>query len=115
MWILGAKWKGNSEAYIEVQFWRKTSTTENTYAKVNGTSVMVGTENDSEVCEYVLETPLAFQEGNILGYFQPKNEQSEPDLYLEKSGRITTYHQMVGGNVNSAVVFTIEGLRTRVG
>ena len=59
-WILGAKWKGNSQAYTEVQIWRKTSTTENTYAKVNGTSVMVGTENDSEVCEYVLETPLAF-------------------------------------------------------
>ena len=53
---------------------------------------------------YVLETPLAFQEGDILGYFQPKKEQSEPDLYLEKSDRITTYHQMVGGNVNSAVV-----------
>ena len=107
-WIFGAKWEGKMPAHTELQIWRRNSTTENTYTKVNGTIIMVNTKNNSKVYEYMLEAPLAFQEGDILGYFQPENKKSELDLYLEKSGRITTYHQMVMGNVNDAEVFTIN-------
>ena len=89
-WIVGAEWEGNDEAFTELQIWRGNST--NQYVKINGTSLMVGAENDSRVYEYLLDTPLAFQEGDNLGYFQPRKSKSELDLYLEKSGRITTYH-----------------------
>ena len=97
-WIFGAKWKGNSEAYTELQIWRRSSATDNTYTKVDGTTIMVGVRNNSQVYEYLLDTPLAFQEDDIFGYFQPKDGNSELDLYLEKSGRLTTYHKTVGDN-----------------
>ena len=94
-WIFGARWQGDDDAYTELQIWRKIS--DNQYMKVNGTSLIVGARNGSEVYEYELETPIAFQEGDILGYFQPKRGgKSQLDLYLEKSGRITTYHTMLG-------------------
>ena len=101
-WILGAMWKGNSQAHTELQIWRRNSSTENTYTKVNGTNIMVGTENDSKVYEYVLGTPLAFQEGDVLGYFQPKKDRSELDLYLEKSRRLTSYYMNVGNDVSES-------------
>ena len=108
-WIFGAKWEGNTPAHTELQIWRRNSATENTYRKVNGTIIMVNTKNDSEV--YVLETPLAFQEGDILGYFQPKKGKSELDLYLEKSGQITTHYMMVGNDVvtsTALLTFSID-------
>ena len=108
-WIFGAEWKKKFPAHTELQIWRRTSNTVKTYTKVNWTTVMVGTENNSKVYEYMLETPLVFQEGDILGYFQPEKEMSELNLYLEKSDRITTYHQMVESDVFDAeVVFTID-------
>ena len=88
-WIVGAEWRGNSDAYTELQIWRRSSGS--VYTKVNSTTIMVGTENDSQLYEYPLETPLAFQEGDILGYFQPDKDNSELDLYLEYSRRLTAY------------------------
>lgn len=95
-WIFGAKWMENSPAFTELQIWRRTSDTE--YTKVGNTTIMAGTENGSEIYEYQLHTPLAFQEGDILGYFQPRKQKSELDLYLENSERLTTYHIRLDNN-----------------
>ena len=72
--------------------------TENIFIKVNGTNLNVSTENNSQVYEYVLDFPLAFKEGDILGYFQPRKNRSEIDLYLENSKRLTTYFMRLGIN-----------------
>ena len=88
-WIIGARWRGNSNAYTELQIWRRSSGS--VYTKVGSTTIMVGAENDSQLYEYPLETPLAFQEGDILGYFQPNDRSSELDLYLENSRRLAAY------------------------
>lgn len=93
-WILGAKWSGESPAFTELQIWRKISATE--YTKIGNTTVMATSENDSEI--YQLDTSLAFQEGDILGYFQPREKKSQLDLYLEDSQRLTTYHVSLGND-----------------
>ena len=97
-WIFGAKWEGQSPAHTELQIWRKISTTGNTYIKVDGTIIIVGTQSSSEVYEYILETPLAFKEGDILGYFQPISNRSGINMYLEDSERLTTYYTSSGVN-----------------
>ena len=94
--IIGARWEGLSPAHTELQIWRKIS--ETTYTKVDGTTLMVGARNLSEVYEYVLETPLAFKEGDILGYFQPIRNRSQINLRLEESRRLTTYYTGLGVN-----------------
>ena len=109
-WIVGAERKrGNPEAYTELQIWRRTSKT-NQYMKVNGTSIMVSVKNDSEV--YEVEASLDFQEGDVLGYFQPKRSKSKLDLYLENSERITTYHTELGNNLTppaTGELFSTDG------
>ena len=90
-WIFGANWRGFSPALTEFQIWRSVSST--TYRKMSGTEVRVGGRNSSDMYEYQLQTSMEFQEGDILGYFQPIANRSQLDLYLEDSNRITTYHQ----------------------
>ena len=95
-WIIGAKWRNdnNPEGYIELQIWRWSSLDQ--YETVTSTLVMVDSENaDSEV--YELATSMDFQEGDLLGYFQPDKDNSRLDLYLENSGRITTHHDLLDG------------------
>ena len=84
-----------SDAYTELQIWRRSSGS--VYIKVGNTTIMVGTKNDSQLYEYPLETPLAFQEGDILGYFQPNNGKTELNLYLENSSSLATYYYDVMG------------------
>ena len=94
-WIFGAAWEDNPavEAHIELQIWRRSSGS--VYTKVGGTTVVGRRENDNQLYEYPLETPLAFQEGDILGYFQPEDDSSDLVLYLEYSRRLRGYHNIV--------------------
>ena len=72
-WIVGARWEDDNDAYTELQIWRMSS--DNEYIKIAGTNIIVGSENDSEV--YEIDNQLTFQEGDILGYFQPRRQDSE--------------------------------------
>ena len=92
-WIFGAAWRGLSDAYLELQVWRRI--TDVAYIKVGGTIIMVGAENGSQLYEYPLETPLTFQEGDIVGYFMPEDNISQLYLYLEYSDRLRGYRNTV--------------------
>ena len=98
-WIFAAEWQGNIDGYTELQIWRKTSTTDNVYTKVGATTIMV-TESSSEVYEYPVDPPLAFLEGDVLGYFQPYRDRSQIVVYVEKSDAVTvnTHRIDVGNN-----------------
>ena len=85
-WVFAADWEGNSLAYTELQIWRKRGS-RNVYDKVGGTTVRVRGRSNTEIYEYVVDPPLAFQEGDILGYFQPSRVRSQLNLYLEESER----------------------------
>lgn len=88
-WIIPARWLGNSEAYLQLQLWRNFSS--NNYFRVGATDVWVSGENSSQIYEILLDPPLAFQEGDIVGYFQPHSSIAQLNLYLEDSEIITTY------------------------
>ena len=92
-WIFGAQWQGQSPAHTELQIWRKSPTNDNMYNKIDGTTVVIGTKNISDIYEYPVDSPLAFQEGDILGYFQAIRNRSEIVLYLEQSYRISAYYE----------------------
>ena len=85
-WVFAANWEGNSLAHTELQIWRKRGN-RNVYDRVGSTTVRVSSRNITEVYEHVVNPPLAFQEGDILGYFQPYGGTSQLNLYLEESER----------------------------
>ena len=88
-WVAGARWKGNSGAFTELQIWRH-GVSLNQFFKVSSSVITSDHQKSSEL--YQLEISLPFQEGDVLGYFQPTSNITPLDLYLEDSVRITTFN-----------------------
>ena len=83
-WIVGAGTGGGSSPSSELQIWRRSGA--DSYTKVASTQLMAQSPiNNSNVYEYVLSSPLGFQEGDILGAYQTKNSSVVP-YYQESTG-----------------------------
>ena len=67
-WIVGGEWNGGRNN-PEVQIWRLSGGS--TYEKIHSTLVLVTNEENDQVYEVVVDPPLSFQHGDILGLFQP--------------------------------------------
>ena len=67
-WTFGARWQGNFPIYNELQIWRS-SVEDGSYTKVGSTTLVLD-ENPTRIYQYTLISPLPFQAGDILGYFQ---------------------------------------------
>uniref|UniRef100_A0A1X7SIH5 Uncharacterized protein n=1 Tax=Amphimedon queenslandica TaxID=400682 RepID=A0A1X7SIH5_AMPQE len=67
-WIFGGK-RINQEPleHIELQIWRKIG---NTYTKIGSSLVNANTMIDTNLYEFIPQTPLQFQEGDIFGIYQ---------------------------------------------
>ena len=83
-WTFGAEWYGNTGSYTELQIWRSSGNGLN-YTKVGRTTIKTerNTKNTTQLYEYPLSSPLSFQEGDILGYYQPPRSRSQLGLQLE--------------------------------
>ena len=81
----------------ELQIWRNTGGTSYTKAKF---SLLPFSTLVSNVAEYTLSTPLEFQEGDILGVYQPQvsksafvvyyQERDDPVIYQEGMNSLST-------------------------
>ena len=98
-WIVAAKWGEDPEAFLRLQTWTRASSVTNTYTRTGTTTVLVNAQISSEVYEIPLINPLAFRDGDIVGYFQPHTEIAQLNLYLEDSEIITTYRDNVDDEV----------------
>ena len=79
-WTFGAEWYGNTESYTELQIWR--SSGNRSYTKVGSTTIIADRHNPTGLYEYPLFGPVFFQEGDILGYYQPSISRSQLGLQL---------------------------------
>ena len=79
-WIFGARWNGYTDSFTELQIWR--SNGNGSYIKVGSTTIMTE-DNTTEIHEYPLSSPLPFQEGDILGFYQPADWKSQLGLLFE--------------------------------
>lgn len=99
-WILAAKWEGHNLTNTELQIWRLRG---GVYDKVGKTSIHVDGPSDNEVYEYVVDPPLDFRNGDILGYFQPDKDISQLNLYLENSELIPSFYLPLGDNDSTSM------------
>ena len=83
-WTFGAEWNGNNQSFTELQIWR--SSGDGFYTKVGSTTIITE-RNISRFYHYPLSSPLPFQEGDILGYFQPPIAESPLTLHYELDGQ----------------------------
>ena len=78
------------------------------YILVNGTPTMGATENTSEIYEFVPSSRLQFQQGDILGVFNP----DKPRLGIYYVDRIGSANYYIGaGSSPSNSPFTISNTR----
>ena len=89
-WTFGAQWEGNSPRYTELQIWR--SSGDGSYTKVGSTTIMLEEENSTQLYQYTLTSPLPFQAGDILGYFQGSQPTSQLRLLFEEVGSDYSEH-----------------------
>ena len=90
-WIFGALEQSNGQLLPELQIWRPDGG-DGSYTKVesistNSTRITLVEEGQTGLYQYPLSSPLHFQAGDILGYYQPARMNSQWLLRLEQEGR----------------------------
>ena len=98
-WTFGAQWEGNSPRYTELQIWR--SSGDGSYTKVGSTTIMLEEENSTQLYQYTLTSPLPFQAGDILGYFQGNQSTSQLRLLFEEVGSDFPLHYNIQDSPSS--------------
>ena len=79
--IFGAMWTdGSNQSFPELQIWRRET---ESYIKVRSALIKVPRENTSKLYWYNLTSPLAFEAGDILGYYQPDISTCQLALYFD--------------------------------
>ena len=88
-WIVGAGIVGNSSTSLtELQIWRRDSIKENRFTKVNYSILpltMQAIGSNVNVYEYAPNPPLEFQDGDILGVYQPGQQDSQLAVYYQEN------------------------------
>ena len=103
-WIVAEKWDHNKMNPPELQIWRLSEGSNNNYMKLNSTIISPDSEEDDEVYEYRVDSPLPFQPGDILGVLQP--DGSKLKVRYEQGGGSLYYYSVAGENNE---VFDISG------
>ena len=91
-WIFGAFELRNGLLLPELQIWRPNGGN-GSYTKVesisttNSTRITLVEEGQTGLYQYPLSSPMHFQAGDILGYYQPATINSQWVLYFEQEGR----------------------------
>ena len=96
-WIYGGIDRGRNppNSLPKLQIWRQTT---NGYTKTGSSLVNTDTKIGTNLYEFVPQTPLQFQEGDIFGVHIPRTSQSAFSLYeKQESGPLNRYI----GSVNS--------------
>ena len=97
-WIVGGTTGNNKPSQPELQIWQNTGGT--SYTKTNS-SLLSFIALVYNVAEYTLTTPLEFQEGDILGVYQPSSMDSALVVYYQKHDGPVNYEE--GNNTLSTV------------
>ena len=109
-WIVAARWRsdGDRTNFPELQIWRATAFT-GWYRKINASTFSATAENASNVYEYTPSSPLPFQEGDILGIFQPSGTASRLRVYYIDNVGPPNYYYDPNQNTPPLGVFLITG------
>ena len=97
-WIVGGTTDSMKSMQPELQIWRNTGGT--SYTKANFSLLPFSTLVNN-VAEYTLSTPLEFQEGDILGVYQPQSQVSALVVYYQERDGPVNYQE--GNNPLSTV------------
>ena len=100
--IFGAKWTdGSNQSFPELQIWRRET---ESYITVRSALIKVPRENTSKLYWYNFTSPLAFEAGDILGYYQPDISTCQLALYFDHQAEESPHAHFYGMNASSHLV-----------
>ena len=81
---------GGRDKYPEIQIWRNTG--DSTYTRQGNQNIKLaaGDFSSDGVLQYNLTTPISFQSGDVLGVYQPRQQDSVVRVYYDANAS-TTY------------------------
>ena len=88
-WIVGATYS-NGNYYPELQIWRPSGG--GVYQKLNGTIAKAAEEEASGIYEFIVDPPLPFQPGDILGVFHPSEQNSRLLVNYDSEGDLLNFY-----------------------
>ena len=90
-WIVGATYSiFERDSFPELQIWRPTSGS--TFQKQSGTTLTALADAVSGIYEFLVQPPLPFQPGDVLGLFQPSLQRSKLFVDFEVSTNAAYYY-----------------------
>ena len=99
-WSVLVRREADSDLYPDLQLWREES--EGIYTKVGNTTLSGDSMNqDDDIYEYPLDSPLEFQAGDIFGIFQPPGDHSHL--------RVRTHRRMRNSTSPAALRIHVRG------
>ena len=102
----------DSMEYPQLQIWREKEGS-GSYQRVGYTDINYPSSSITDtytVVEYSLATPLAFQEGDILGAYQPRRSDSDVVMQFQDRGLLVSYRY--DGEDNPLETFAVDGAET---
>ena len=97
--------RNDRKKYPEIQIWRNTSG--NTYTRQTSQEIRLnpGDFSPDGVLQYNLTTPISFQSGDVLGVYQPRQQDSVVRVYYDANAS-TTYQ--VSNNPKSITITDVK-------
>ena len=92
-WIIAATWNGDYVLLPQLQLWRRNNSgnSSQSYFKVSSTAVTAEIRRRSHIYEFIVNPPLPFLAGDILGVYSPPCFQSS-------CGRLRIIHESSSGH-----------------
>ena len=98
-WIVGAERDIDKLSLPELQIWRNTSGSN--YTKAHFSILSSSTPVSNNIVEHILNTPLEFKKGEILGVYQPPRLDSALVVYYQERDGPVNYRE--GSSAQSTV------------
>ena len=99
--VAGIRTGGQRSQYPEIQIWRDIGG--NMYTKQGSQEIILddGDFSPDGVLLYNLTTPISFQSGDVLGFYQPRQQNSIVRVYYDSSA--STTYRVMGTNPTSPI------------
>ena len=98
-WIMGGKPAKITDPFPELQLWRTNDGTNYFKTRFSLINTLPRATSHTNVYEYIVEPPLEFQRGDILGLYKPRENESALNIFLQENSGPFAYGQEDGANM----------------
>ena len=97
-WIIGGEPRIPKNPAPELQLWRKANGANYIKSGVSLINSLPNSTSNKNVYEYILDSPLEFQKGDVFGLYKPREDESVLNIFFQENSGPFAYGQESGVN-----------------